>query len=294
MDAEHRHELKTNELNEILTHFPGFCKKHAHTIIGVALIIVAIISYFGFKSSKQKASGKQQTETTQQIQTIERDKVTVITGALAGTAPAETGFAKSALALELAAEGAKQPHSAAMALIKRGEALRAELHYTAGDVDKDLIDSNIKQAKEAYEQALIKAQGSTTLTAMAKYGLALCQEEIGDFTGAVEMYKAIAANEEFKGTIFPAQAQFRLDVMDDHKKQFKFVEAPKVTPLPGLDKAAMDALLRKEIHIEGAFPTERKPKDTTPPTEKPEDTSEKGKVYDVGPHPPKASDTEQK
>ncbi len=180
-----------------------------------------------------------------------------------------------------------------MALIKRGETLRAELHYTAGKVEKGVIATQIALAKESYEKALEKAEGNNTLTAMATYGLALCEEEIGDFAKATEMLTAIVNNKDFKGTIVPAQAQFRLDVMADHEKQFTFVVAPEpeiVIP-KGFDKSAAEAFRRGDIYMEGTPPVKEvpKPKVTPEPEAAPEKAAEEEPepkvIYDVGPKP---------
>ncbi|MCF7954982.1 MAG: hypothetical protein K9M75_04180 [Phycisphaerae bacterium] len=330
MDAEHRHELKTNELADWIAHFPEFLKKNRNQILGVILIIAGIISYFGYRTRSLKVANKEQVEATQQMQMMEKNKIDVIQSAMAGDVIESPGFADSASALEVVAEKVDQPLHAAMALIKRGEALRAELHYASQDPDKDKIASNIELAKKAYDQALIKAKGDATLTAMATYGLGLCEEEIGDFNKAAEIFKGIAANEDFKGTIFPAQALFRLDVMDDHKEQFTFVAAPapEMEVPEGFDKSAIDALMRGDIHMEGVSEDKKPittppvvvPEDTTPPTVTPQpkpestpepkpttepkpepkpdtetktgDTTDEGKVYEVGPQPAKAPDTE--
>ena len=314
MDAEHRHELKTNELAEWIAHFPEFLKKNRNQIIFVIVIIIAVIGFLGYKNRNLKVKDQQQAEATNQMQMIEKSKVDVLKSAMAGNVIESAGFADSASALEVAAEKTKHPLHAALALIKRGEALRAELHYAGDDPDKDLIASNIKLAKEAYDQALIEAKGNATLTAMATYGLGLCDEEIGDFTKAAEIFKGIATNEAFKGTIFPAQAQLRLDVMEDHKKQFTFVAAPIVAPIPGFDKATMEAKERGDIYfappakpkLAPVIPPAVEPEDTTPPTVTPEatpeakpepkpdtdDASDKSNVYEVGPQPPKTPDTE--
>jgi hypothetical protein len=60
MDAEHRHELKTNELAEVMTHFPAFFKKHGRQVIGAVLIAAAIISYFVFDKKDQKENSERQ------------------------------------------------------------------------------------------------------------------------------------------------------------------------------------------------------------------------------------------
>jgi hypothetical protein len=306
MDSEHRHELKTNELAEWIEHFPEFCKKNTRQIIGALLIIAAVISYFFFKSSGQQADIEQQVATTNQILTVSQDKINIINSLISGKPVSGDALVKSATALKNAAGEAKEPHYAALALIKRGEALRTELHYTAGDVDKALVDSQIKLAKEAYSNALLKAEGNSSLTAMAKYGLALCEEEIGDFAKATDIFTEIAHNTNFKGTIFPAKAQFRLDVMADHAKKFKFVVAPIPDKYKGFDKAAIDAILRGDIVIGDKTPGKDETKKATPPvkepvvtpepevTPEPVVTPEPEKVYDVGPKLQPDADSETK
>lgn len=254
MDSEHRHELKTNELAAWIEHFPGFCKKNGSQIIGALLIIAAIISYFVFKSSSKQSGLKQQAETTSQIQMVKNNKVEVYMGVISSAPIESTGFEATAKALENAAEEAKEPHFAALALIKRGEALRSELHYTAGKVEQGTIASQIAIAKEAYTKALEKAKGNNTLSAMATFGLGLCEEEIGDFEKAAEVYSGIVNNADFKGTIFPTQAQYRLDIMSDHEKQFTFIAAPTpVINIPaGFDKSAAEALEKGQIYMENA------------------------------------------
>jgi hypothetical protein len=284
MDAEHRHELKTNELAEWIEHFPQFCKKNGSTIILGILIVVVIIGYSIFKNKSQQGDLEQQAQTTNQIEKINMDKGEVLQGVMSGTPVALMGFEDSAEALLKASKDAKTPHSAAMALIKRGEALRAELHYTAGKVEKGVIATQIALAKEAYTNALEKAEGDRNLTAMASYGLALCEEEIGNFALAHEQLMDIAHNVHFKGTIFPAQAQYRIYVMADHKRQFTFVVAPKpelVIP-EGFDRGAAEALDRGDIYMEGA----PKPKVTPEPevTVEPEVTPEP-EVYGPKPQP---------
>ena len=55
MDAEHRHELKTNELADWIGHAPQYLRENARMIIGVALIIIAIVTWPMFKRMRTKA-----------------------------------------------------------------------------------------------------------------------------------------------------------------------------------------------------------------------------------------------
>jgi len=295
MDSEHRHELKANEFEDFIKNFPEFCKKNGSTIIGVILIIAAIVSYFGFKNKKQKDNLASQVATTSQISGVYQNKLASLSKPSGEESLAETGFAVLAENLKDSAEKAKSPHQAALMLIKSGEALRSELHYGSGDVDQAKINTNIEMAKATYEEALEKAEGNSTLTAMATYGLALCEEEAGNFEKASEILKGIASNEAYKGTTFPAQAQMRLEVMGDHEKTFKFVKAEIKAP-KGFDEDAKEALKRGDIYIEPKKETpitkpEAKPevkpeaKPTTKPEVKPEVKPGKDEVYDVGPNP---------
>lgn len=252
MDAEHRHELKTNELADWMAHFPEFCKKNISRIIGFTLIGAAVISYFVFEKTSQSANLEQQAQTTSQLQAVENNKLEVLRGVMSGAPVEVAGFEDTANTLLIAANEAKEPHFAALVLIKRGEALRSDLHFKAGEVEKGTIATQIAIAKEAYTEALAKAKGNSTLSAMATYGLGLCEEELGDFKSAAEIFIGIANSEDFKGTIFPAQAQYRLDVMADNEKQFTFIVAatPEVVVPEGFDTSAAEALQRGDIYME--------------------------------------------
>ena len=104
---------------------------------------------------------------------------------------------------------------AALALIKRAEALRTELHYRAGIVSKRDLTSQISRAKTSYTEALEKSSPNPSLTAAAKFGLGLCEEELGNFEKAGQIYRDIAANPDFEGTAAAVQAKHRLELIID-------------------------------------------------------------------------------
>lgn len=265
MDAEHRHELKTNELAETIAHLPEILKKNAKTIIGVALIIAAGIVYIYGKNVKTDSNLAAQAEAMTLIERLNVAKMTTIQS-LQADQDAPDSMLVSANSLEIAAGDAKLPHAAALLLIKRGEALRADLHYNTEEVDVDIVKNRIDQARTAYEKALTEAKGNATLEGMAKLGLALCAEEIGDYIKAEGIYKSIIADENFAGTIAPKQAQGRLDTMADNKVQYVFVKGPEPVQVPPIITApATD----NTIQIT-APKVETAPKDvTTTPVEEP-------------------------
>lgn len=227
MDKEQRHELKTNELADWIVHLPDFLRRNWAQITGLTLIVIALLVIPIFRRTRHKATLTQQTETTQLIQKIAQEKVTAIRSQSTGILDAQSQLLVVANSLEAAANKARNPYAAALALIKRGEALRADLHYQSGRVERPAVVAQINQAKKAYESAIEKAQGNSTLIAMARMGLGLCAEEVGNFDRAKEIYEQIAAGDDFAGTIFPAQAQLRLDFMDDSRTKFVFVETPQ-------------------------------------------------------------------
>lgn len=61
---------------------------------------------------------------------------------------------------------------------------------------------------------------------MAQFGLALCSEELGQTDQAAEVYGQIVAEESYKATVLPKQAQARLDALDDNIETFNFAEVP--------------------------------------------------------------------
>ena len=228
MDAEHRHELKTNELADWMGHFPDICRKNAKTIIGVGLIIAAVVVFFYSRGVRAKSQFEQETQAMGLIERLDYNKFMTVQAQQANTAQgtaAAGSIRLSAESLEMAASEAKSPYVAALLLIKQGDALRIDLHYKTEEVDADIVGNQIAKARTVYEKALIQAQGNNTLVGMANFGLGMCAEEIGDYTQAAKIYNSIIADANFAGTVLPQQAQDRLDNIEDNKMQFIFVAA---------------------------------------------------------------------
>ena len=232
MKAKHRHELKTNELAEWINHAPQYLRENATMIIGVIIILIAIFTWPTLTKMRIRSEEKRNAEVTTVIEQLSRNKMMAIRSQIED-ARASGSLLAPAAALKTAASETKNSSLAALALIKQGEALRADLHYKAGSIDTETIRSNIAQATKAYQQAIKKAKdkpGQAQLTAMAKFGLGICAEELGKFDKAAEIYQQIIADVQFEGTVVPAQAQFRLDTMPDNKTRFVFVDAPVPPP----------------------------------------------------------------
>jgi hypothetical protein len=122
---------------------------------------------------------------------------------------------------------------AALALIQRGAAVRAELHYRLTEISHDDLVKQIEKAQVSYQQALDRKPSSPSLAAAARYGLGLCEEELGNFDKAGEIYREVAQKSDYAGTTAQAAAAYRLKIMPDYKTAVVFQPAPpKPVPPP--------------------------------------------------------------
>jgi hypothetical protein len=134
---------------------------------------------------------------------------------------------------------------AAFALIKRAEALRAELHYRLEKVDRQDITAQINRARESYVRAIEKAAGNPSLTAAAKFGLGLCEEELGNLETAEQIYYDITTDPNFEGTVAAVQTKQRLNEITDYQQEIVFSKPPVPqtieTILPQLTTTPVDS-----------------------------------------------------
>jgi tetratricopeptide (TPR) repeat protein len=134
--------------------------------------------------------------------------------------------------LQRLAEGTTNNEIAALALIKRGEALRTELHLRYGAVSDDEARAQIERARASYLQAINRNPANATVRGMAKFGLGLCEEELGNFQEAQRLYNEIAADSSLQDTVPAVQAQWRLEQMAEYEKPVVFARAPMPPPPP--------------------------------------------------------------
>lgn len=234
MDAEHRHELKQNDLVEWITHFPEYARQNTMQMVGAVLIILGVISWLFWPSMKGSVDNSKldkQARVTSSLEQVSDGKLKIARGDMDA---APDSLLLTASTLETEANQTKDPVAKAFILIKRGEALRSDLHYRSGMQDGAVIASQMQEAKAAYDAAILSAtdqSGGITLVAMATYGLGLCAEEVGDFTKAEEIYKSIITNAEFEGTVFPTQAKSRISTLADSQAEVVFTKAPVAIPV---------------------------------------------------------------
>ncbi len=229
MKTQRRHELKTNELVEwFTTDLPEFWRRNTRVIIYLAVVAVAVAVAVYYKRYAQRANAEQQRiAASRLVSGLARDKMRVAGAAYEG-ADDSGRLLVAASSLEGVAQASKDDAVAALALIKRAEALRAELHYRAVTLEREVAAGQIAQARGCYERALRRAGANVTLVAMAKFGLGLCAEELGDFDQAEKIYTELAEGPKFEWTVFAVQAKQRLETMADYQEEVFFpqVAAP--------------------------------------------------------------------
>jgi tetratricopeptide (TPR) repeat protein len=231
MDAEHRHELKSNELAEWIAHIPTYIKEHPNQAIGVALILIALITWPLFSNMRKKSAGHKQSAILSMIDMAQQAEMTALQSQQTSTTESLTALAQS---LKDEAAKAENPNLTALALIKQGNALRADLHLS-DDVTDETISARISEARTAYEKAMSQAK-LPALKGLAQLGLGLCAEETGEYEKAREIYQTVAADASYEGTAAPVEAQRRLESLEDNSMTVHFAPAPvepkQVPPTP--------------------------------------------------------------
>ncbi len=227
MKAEHRHELKTNELAQWLADLPQWAKKNLRWIIyGSVVLTLVIASYIYHSYQKNVVSTRQEVALTRLLAQTAQDKIRILQAQFQGV-DISYMLVQRANDLENIAKNAKDNNLAASAFIKQAEILRTELHYRLESVSQSDLNTQINRAKQSYNNALEKAAQNPPLAATAKLGLALCDEELGNFEAARKTYDEIAENPQYEGASAASEAEFRLRTMDNFAKKLVFNPAPR-------------------------------------------------------------------
>jgi tetratricopeptide (TPR) repeat protein len=226
MRADHRHELKTNELADWLMNFPEWLKENRNSLIATAaVVVVALAVYFWVYYQRNVASARSQVRLTNLVTQLPKQKADI---AQAMSQQSDQSYLLIDLAKDLQdfARSTSKSQMAALAMIEHADTLRTELHYRRGEVSRDELTKQIGLAQASYEQALKKAEDVPALAATAQFGLGLCEEELGNLDKAKGIYRAVAENAAYDGTTAKAAAAFRFKTADDYKGTVVFKPAP--------------------------------------------------------------------
>ncbi len=227
MKSEHRHELKTNELAEWIANFPQWARENMKMIIYVSVFTIAVGgSFFWHKYTKNVIAVQKQVELLTLVNTMLQSKVQLL-GAQARGVDVSYMLMQPADNLKNFAQKTKDNQMAALALIKRAEAIRTELHYRLDTVTSQDRQTQLSLAKTDYTEAFEKSSDNPSLRAAARFGLGICEEDLGNFEKAKQIYRDITENADFQGTTAVAQAKMRLRTMADYQQKIVFKPAPK-------------------------------------------------------------------
>ena len=230
MKAEHRHDLKTNELAAWLGNLPAWANQNLRTIIYVTVVVVLVLaSFFYYRYQKTVVAAREQGNLTTLLSQLPQQKAFIAQKQMQGE---DNSFTLLNLTDEFdgIAKSASNDAVAAMALIKNAEILRTELQFRFGSISQQDIATQIGKAKENYTKALdvyLKRSPNPSLEALAKVGLGLCDEELGNPDGARKLYQEVATGAANEGTVPQAAAKQRLVAMDSFTEKLVLQPMPK-------------------------------------------------------------------
>ena len=225
MKAEHRHDLKTNELAHWLADFPDWAKNNLKTIIYVAVVVILVAAAYIWNAYQKNVLVNQRaTNFTNLARTIERQKPQLLQAGMQGQDLSYT-LLQNAEQLKNVAKDTKNDDMAALAFIKEAQAVRMELHYRLEIPSEDDKLQQLTKAKESYSAAAELAK-TPQIIAQARLGLGLCEEELGNYQQASEIYSQIAGNPDFDGVIVKELAAQRLAVLAEYEQPVTFKPAP--------------------------------------------------------------------
>ena len=236
MKSEHRHELKTNELAEWMANLPQWARENRTTIIVILAAIVLSGAFYIWRIHQKKAAVQTQTELTRLLSELLGSKMQILSAQDQGRPdPSYMLIQRGGPADKLRdfAQKVNDDHMAALALIKQAEILRLELHCRQETVSKQDLMTQINQARASYTEAIenhLNRVSNPLLTATAQFGLGLCEEELGNFEKAQQIYQDITTNPDIEGTTAKVAAENRLKAMADYKTKIAFKPSPKPKP----------------------------------------------------------------
>jgi tetratricopeptide (TPR) repeat protein len=275
MDAEHRHELKSNELAEWIGRIPELVKDNLNVVIGVALILIGLLTWPLLSRMAQEKDTAQMTDVTNSIQMLEMETFGAVTQNMEdpqGRQQALSLLLVNAESLLEKADDVENLNLAAMARIKAAQAIRTELQLRRQDAGAETVDAQIAKARQAYENAYETAK-DPQIKGQAHLGLGLCAEEVGQTEQAAKIYQDILADEKYQATVIPALAQNRLEAMKDKTDNVYFAPAPEQpaeaapqdpaqTPAEGIEQ-----MLQEQLQEGAQAPAEMPAEQNTAPQE---------------------------
>ena len=128
MRSDHRHELKTNELADWIMNLPDWAQENRNSLIAaVALILIACLVYFWSFYRRDMVRERNQTRLTNLVAQVPQQMARVASAA-AQNRDETFALMQTEQDLQDFAQKSSNSDMAAMALLQRAAAIRAELH----------------------------------------------------------------------------------------------------------------------------------------------------------------------
>jgi hypothetical protein len=229
MKAEHRHELKTNDLALWLNNLPTWASQNLRVILYVSVVVVLVLaSSIYYRYQKTVVAVREQENLTTLLSQLPQQKAYVAQRQSQGD---DNAFMLLSMidGLDSIAKTSSNDAVVAIALIKEAEILRTELQMRFGTVSQQDVATPINKAKDLYSKALTRLgrNPNPTLEAIAKTGLGLCEEELGNPDAARKLYQEVATGAAYEGTAPAAAAKQRLAAMDSFTEKLVLKSMPK-------------------------------------------------------------------
>ena len=178
MKAEHRHELKANDLAIWLGNLPTWASQNLRTIIYVSVVVLLVLaSSIYYRYQKTVVVVREQENLTSILSQLPQQKQFVAQKQLQGD---DNAFMLLSMidGLDSIAKTSSNDAVVAIALIKEAEILRTELQMRFGIATEQDIATPINKAKDLYNKALntrLNRSPNPALEAIAKIGLGICE-----------------------------------------------------------------------------------------------------------------------
>lgn len=242
MKAEHRHELKTNELADWLTHIPEWTKENSRVLIGGgAIVVIGLAIYYWSSYNRNVRLPQQRLRLTGLISSVEAAKIATLRNSMEEQNIMPLALSQPIEDLGTFAEQAGNTTMAASAYLQRAKALRAEVHLRNPASGIGESQQQVQLARESYLKAKELSGNDMSLRAAAEYGLGLCAEEEGSYGEARKIYTAIVGNPDLEGTAAWAAAQYRLELLPRLQTPIAFRPAPPAPVAQTPDDITMPA-----------------------------------------------------
>ncbi|MBX3394233.1 MAG: hypothetical protein KF841_02580 [Phycisphaerae bacterium] len=224
MKAERRQELRTNELSQHLDKLGESFKRNSTllTAVIVGALVVVMASYW---------------YTNHRAATIDSNVAELSFDSTNEDLP---GFIERCKAV--AGRGIS-PEVTQMAWLRIGAACLGELTRPLNPADgsapsKMSREAMAAAAKEGFSRALTTTSKDAVTRASAMFGLALLDEDAGNFDAARQQYEKIKADPSLADSPFVAQATYRLNQLSHWAEPVVFAAPPPMPEFPAAPSGA--------------------------------------------------------